>query len=864
MTPKPWLDRLLRRGGPLSGAVEQLSDEVSRRLFQHLDVETAWAEAAREVSARGPVVYVLRNASVIDYLALDHLTRRLDLPEIGYVNALSSAIAPATEGRTPAERLRRVVDRGGSAALFLKRGPQLGGGPQRGRSEGSSLLEALLSQQRADAAREVMLLPTQFVWTPHAERRGDFSIWDAVLGPQDTPTDLRRASQFLLNYRSCRLVSGDPLSLREFLAQQGGEEPDAALVRRLTYALLRKVERQRRVITGPAHKPPDRVREEILRSPKLRKTLDELAGPRPEDRRDLLEKADGILQEMQTVPDAQTLGSLSLLAEQLFVNAYAGVDVDEEGLDRLRALQTEGSVVLLPSHKSHVDYIVLTWMLRENGIQAPVIAAGDNLSFFPAGPLLRRCGAFYIRRRFRGDKLYAALLDAYMRKLLRDGFMIEFFLEGTRSRTGKLLPPMLGLLNMIVSSALSMDRRKLFFVPVSIGYERMMEESEFSRELSGGEKRKEDMGALLKATGVLTEHWGRINIQFGEAIDLDELRRERGLEPGQEVKPAKRRAIVKRLAYMVMSDINRVTAVTPGALVALALLSHGPHGVSYRELIARCARLMGLMQRLGARISPFLLADGVLREEAVRDILRLYVRGGLVEQHVPGDTLTAEGKRRAALYQGTDVIFTTESDKRLRIDFAKNHIIHWLVDRALIAVAHQLGPADAVAEDELRERVRSLSRLFKYEFTFRADADFDTIFGDVLGDMIDQGELRRDSAHVVPGDDGRAWLQFLSGTLRNFLEAYVVAARSLHALLKGPLDRKDLLTRALRQGERMFLQGEIERSEAVSQPLLDNAFSAFVDQGYLTKQLDELALADSFASDGGLRTVEGRIAAYLR
>jgi len=861
----PWLDRLLRRDGPLSGAVEQLSDEVSRRLFQHLDIEPAWAEAAREVSARGPVVYVLRNASVIDYLALDHLTRRLSLPEIGYVNALTGAIAPAAEGRTPAERLRRVVDGGGSAALFLKRGPQLGGGPQRGRSEGSSLLEALLDQQRADdGRREVMMLPTLFVWTPNAERRGDFSIWDAVLGPQDTPTDLRRASQFLLNYRSCRLVSGDPLSLQEFVAQQDDEEPDAALVRRLTYALLRKVERQRRVITGPAQKPPDRVRQELLRSPKLRATLDELAGPRPEDRTALLEKADGILQEMQTIPDPQTLSSLSLVADQLFANAYAGVDVDEEGLDRLRTLQGEGSVILLPSHKSHVDYIVLTWMLRNNGIQAPVIAAGDNLSFFPAGPLLRRCGAFYIRRKFRGDKLYAALLDAYMRKLLRDGFMIEFFLEGTRSRTGKLLPPMLGLLNMIVASALSMDRRKLFFVPVSIGYERMMEESVFSRELSGGEKRKEDLGALFKATGVLTEHWGRINIQFGEAIDLDELRRERDLATGEVVKPAKRRAIVKRLAYMVMSDINRVTAVTPGALVALALLSHGPHGVSYRELVARCARLMSLMQRLGARISPSLLSDDVLREEAVRDILRLYVRGGLVEQHVPGDTLTAEGKRRAALYQGTDVIFTAESDKRLRIDFAKNHIIHWLVERALIAVGHQFGPADAVEESELRERVRSLSRLFKYEFTFRADADFDTIFDDVLADMTEQGELRRDGRALVPGEDGRPWLQFLSGTLRNFLEAYVVAARSLHALLKGPLDRKELLQRALRQGERMFLEGEIERSEAVSHPLLDNAFSAFVDQGYLTKRIDELTLADSFASDGALRAVEGRITAYLR
>src|SRR5262249_14376102 len=155
----------------------------------------------------------------------------------------------------------------------------------------------------------------------------------------------------------------------------------------------------------------------------------------------------------------------------------------------------------------------------------------------------------------------------------RDGYAIEFFLEGGRSRNGKLLSPKLGLLNMIVDAALSVDGRAVSFVPISIGYERMMEEGAFARELSGIAKRKEDAAALLKVGEALREKYGRANVQVGQVIELGALRQRLGV-PSGEVPPAKRRALVTRLAHIVMSEINRVTAVTPGSLVAMALLCH--------------------------------------------------------------------------------------------------------------------------------------------------------------------------------------------------------------------------------------------------------------------------------------------------
>ena len=861
---------------------------ASNRLFRHIAIDDAWRQCVESVAARGPVVYVLRNVSALDYLALNHLTHRLDLPRIGFANELAPALRPQGPLRheAPAALLRETIMAGGSAALFVKRAPHTGIGKSiasglgtstsaagRGRSEGDALLLTLLELQRSKPEQEIMMMPQTFVWSLRPEQRG-FSLVDTLFGPADFPGELRMAAMAMVNHKNCRLRAGEPLSLRQFLAEQGGDSP-SAIVRRLTYMLLRRVERERRTIVGPARKAPDRVREEVLRSPKLQHIIRELAGPGSQERARLTDKARGMLRELQTAPDPETQQSLELLVDRVFERLYRAIDVDTEGIDRLREAARDGSVVLLPSHKSHVDYVVLSYVLRKHGIQTPVIAAGDNLAFFPLGPLLRRAGAFFIRRNFRGDRLYTAVVDAYIRRLLREGWLIEFFLEGGRSRTGKLLPPMLGLLNMLVAAALRLDNRRVHFVPVSIGYERLMEEGAFERELSGVPKRSEDLLGLLKASGVLVDRWGRINIQFGEILELSALRRQLGYEPTHDarpredpIKPARRRAIVKNLAHRVMAEINRVTAVTPGALVALVLLGHGKRGIAYRDLLCLSRGLTTLLLDSGARATPSLSAEGrELRERGVREALRLYVKGGLIDQHVPGDTLTGEGRKRAALYSGNDVIFRVPDSKRLRLDFAKNTIIHFVVDRCLISLALLNAPEEP-SEDQLRSRVRNLSRLFKFEFMFRADASYDELFDGALDEMRARGELVNNGDRLAAGPgfgelDGKTWLSLHAAGLRNFVEAYLVAARALRLLLKGPVQEKELIARALRSGERMFLQGEIERSESVCGPLVRNAYRAFTELGYVLRQKDEIELTESFATEDGIRTIEARLTAYL-
>jgi glycerol-3-phosphate O-acyltransferase len=257
-----------------------------------------------------------------------------------------------------------------------------------------------------------------------------------------------------------------------------------------------------------------------------------------------------------------------------------------------------------------------------------------------------------------------------------------------------------------------------------------------------------------------------------------------------------------------------------------------------------------------------------MREQAIRDAAVLYVRGGLVRQHVPGDTLTGKARKRAKIYTGDDVIYTVPDESRILLDLSKNITVNLFADRALVSVALLSPPGPPQPVDVLRERVQSLSRLFKFEFMFRADAPFDRIFEETVSDMIETGELamKGDAVGFGPGRDGldgRGWIVFYAQIIRNFIEGYRIAARSLRILTRGSMTEKELLQRALRIGEQMFLGGEIERAEAVSRPVIENALAAFVEQGYVSRSSGKLELLESFRSDEGAQAIEAKITGYL-
>lgn len=819
------------------------------RFFDKIHVDQTWVREVRQLAERGSVVYVLRSLNVVDFLALDYLTKRHGLPQIRFVNDLGlwilnplgkgwlNAVLPRSSV-TPRDELEDALRHGDSAALFLKRPPSVldvaaGANRGRGLSEGDALVQSLFELQR-QSEQPILLVPQVFVWSKFPDQRGSEPL-DFLLGPREWPTPTRTIAQFLYNYKHVELKLGDPIDLRAFLAEST-DRSDAVLVRRITYAVLRKLERERRSVTGPREKAPDRVRQEILRSPRLRSVIEDLVHERS-DRYRLQARALELLEELQATPARTTIKLLEMVFDRIFQRIYAGLEYDRADIERLREAARRGTLVLLPSHKSHIDYLILSYIFNTENLPLPRIAAGNNLDFFPIGGVLRRGGAFFIRRSFRGDRLYAAVVDAYVRRLIRDGYPIELFLEGGRSRTGKLLPPKFGLLTMVVDAALAVVDRPSQFVPVSIGYERVVESETYERELQGGEKRKEDAAGLLKSSELLRHRYGRINMQVGSILTLSEIHSELGTS-GQPLTPARRRAIVTRLANRVMDEVNRVTAITPGALTALVLLSHELRGLSHEELVAHSNRLLSVAQNLGARTTPTLCTgNGRLRTESLREALQMFGDAGLIEIRHPDSLPSAEGAQAAP-----GRVYSVVEHKRLLLDTSKNIIIHFFVERALVAIALLArSGTEPVSRQAVRDRVFYLSRLFKFEFRFRADAPFDVIFQNTLARMQEQGEVAQHGDQLGPGPgrdgwSGKEWLLAYAGIVQNFLEGYRIAARSLGAVLDKSVAEKDMIRKALSLGQRMFLDREIQRREAISKPILENAYESWSDQGYLLRR----------------------------
>lgn len=848
---------------------------VYQRVFDKIHVDEAWVREVRALSERGSIVYVLRNLNFIDFFALDYLTKRYQLPQVRFVNDLGlwilnpmgkgwlNAILPRPNV-SPSDELEDALERGGSAALFLKRPPGVidvatGASGGRGLKEGDDLVRTLFGLQRK-RERPIFVVPQVFVWTKFPNTHGT-EPFDFLLGPREWPSPARTAAQLLHNFRHVELKLGEPIDLSKFLSEPGAAT-DAVRLRRLTYMVLGRLERERRAVIGPAEKAPERVRQELIRNPRLRGVIDDLADEH-NDRHTLVKRAHEMLKELQATPDRTTIRLLELVFQRVFTRIYAGIEYEKSDIERLRSAARQGTLILLPSHKSHVDYLILSYIFNEQNLPLPLIAAGDNLNFFPAGAVFRRGGAFFIRRSFRGDRLYASVVDAYVRRLIRDGYPIELFMEGGRSRTGKLVAPKFGMLNMMVDAALAVPERPSFFVPVSIGYERVIEASAYERELQGAEKSKEDAAGLLKSSEVLRHRYGRINMQVGQVLSLDELRRELGVDNGQPLSPAKRRSLVTRLGNRVMDEINRVTSVTPGALTALVLLSHKQRGLPHRELLLRAERLLSVAQRQGARSSPALTTSaGTVRSEALREAVQMFVDADLVEVHYPDEPLS---KSHAP---GEHASYVVIPARRLLLDVSKNIIVHFFVERALVASALLAAPQQTESTLWVRDRVQALSRLFKFEFRFRADRPFEKIFEETLAQMSADGELSLDAGalSIGPGRDGWSgldWLLQYAAVLRNFLEGYWLAARALAELVKAPLAQKELLKRGIALGKRAFLAGELERSEAVSASILSNAFQAFVDHGFLTLRDNKLDLADHFASEQGAREVAEHLKTFI-
>lgn len=837
------------------------------RFFRHIRVDERWSGEVEAAADRGVVVYVMRSISFLDFLCLDYLVKRFRLPLVRFVNDLGLWILePFGRGerrlrfrrQIPEDRaLGEVVSQHHSALLFLRRPPKTLAAPRRRGDELEHDLMLELVRRQRGMERPILLVPQTFVWSKiPAGRR--FNLLDLLLGPKDYPGRIRVFFLFIFYYKNALLRSGEAFDLGRFVADNPDLD-DKALADKVRYAMLRRIERERTIVLGPTKKDPARMRDELLRSPRVRRAMEAHARSTHRTVEAVEREAERELVKLMADQRSAWLPWINRFLDWVWNRLYDGLVVDEEGIARLREAARRGVLVLLPSHKSHVDYIVLSDVLYRHGISCPLIAAGDNLGFWPLGWMLRRGGAFFIRRSFKGDKLYPTLVDAYMRKLIVEGFNIEFFLEGGRSRTGKLLPPKLGLLSMVVDAALKLQGREIFFVPISIGYERIVEERSYVHELSGGEKQRESISGLLRTPRILRSRYGRLYVQIGETFAFRSLvsavLRDKPGRPGADpnrLSPVQRRTLVQRIGHGVTYEINRVTVVTPASLLATVLLAHRRRGITRAQLVASAGHVLETLRQAHAKIAPALRGpDGAIREDTLDETVALFGDGRLV----------------AVQGEGDQAIYTVPEERRMALEYYKNNILHFFVPSALISSALLADGRSPVGEHLLRQRVQQLSRLFKYEFMYRVDAEFDEIFDEALARMIASGEVERFADHVRVADDGPNGVRvtLYAHMIRTYFESYRLAVRGARELLLGhTLPRKDWTRRTLTLGQRLYLSGEIELRESVSRSRLESAVSALKDHGLVQITGGDGLSSATDADAAAFEEVEERLGSFLR
>lgn len=559
----------------------------------------------------------------------------------------------------------------------------------------------------------------------------------------------------------------------------------------------------------------------------------------------LMEVADKLTDDMICKMESRSfIRGAYYLATQLLTRAYhQGIHVSSEEVLRLRAVAEQAakdkrSIIFLPCHRSHVDYLSLQIICYRLGLALPTVVAGDNLNFPVVGSFLQHAGAMWIRRSFGDDQLYTTLVQAYIDTLLQNGYNFECFVEGGRSRTGKLLPPKFGILGFLLDSVTSGRVEDAIICPVSTQYDKVIEVDSYINELLGQPKKKESLLEFLSASSVLSLKLGRVDVRFHEPWSLrgfvNEQQKKFSQLP-QQLEPKEARfRLLRTLGYKVLSGINDVSVVMPTALIGTVLLTLRGRGVGKSELIRRVEWLSERVRSQGGRVAHFAgLPTSVVVERGLEVLGPSLV--GMVHD-LPEDTFYAVD--------------------RFQLSFYRNMTIHLFILQSLVSAAMYTkvklggGPENQrISYDELHDQVHFLSQLFRGEFIFPTeglDANLAKTIEGLENDNVIKVTSSAEDPNIVEfvelsdmeRDSGRENFDFYCFLIWPFIEASWLGTMSLKMLTPPVgytgevwLDMKKVQDRAQLLGKTLYHQGDLSYLEAVNKEILKNAYQRFEEEG---------------------------------
>ncbi len=807
-------------------------DWLCQRLLASIRIAPSAVEHVHELAQRGTVVYVMRQRSWVDYLMMTYVLRREGLPVPEFVNDLSlfwlRPLSQMVRGawrrlrrtRLFGRELRATEERGRCTRLVMQRRPVLiflrGRVPRMrllvrrrralGRTRtGSDYLREVVHQLWT-SGDEVALVPVA-VLRGRGMRRKESRLATLVYSVQEMPGEIRRLVSLLWNLRETSISIGVEVPVHE-ITHQYQREGEERVVRRLTRALQIFLYREERVVWGPALLPKRQVRQRALQDEEVRAVIHKLAATRVQPESQLWRQAERYFDEMAANFHGIYFSFLEFVFNRIWPRLFQGFEYS--GLDKVLEAMKRHPVVLVPCHRSHFDYVILSYIFHLNYMSPPHIAAGINLSFWPLGPLFRGAGAYFIRRSFDDNELYKAVFRSYLKFLIREGYTQEFFIEGGRSRTGKILTPKLGMLSAVVDAFTQGVRRDLYLVPVSIHYGRVVEEEAYQRELDGAEKEPESLAALVRARRVLSRRHGTVYITFADPISLNDALGERKEVFRHRHDPdtlEHKRRFVQKLGFRLLREVND-TAVAGATSVSATVLLGLPHDACrLDEFVTRARALVRYLRSRGARFTASLERND---EGDFRENLGFLENGGLIQR------LASEA--RSVVY--------VPAEKRLALDFYKNNTLHFFLLPALVLDALGRGLRGAA----LRDDVSWWLDLLRWEFPLPERDEHPAELERVRTYLIAEGALSETGDAL---DAQHPFVVTVRVILDNFREAYWIGAQALLELRESGLAHKAVIERMQKRYRTGLLLGEVHKPEGNSSVTLGNALNRSAELGFV-------------------------------
>jgi len=554
----------------------------------------------------------------------------------------------------------------------------------------------------------------------------------------------------------------------------------ARMVRR---KVLVEISQEMRVVLGPRYVSPYLIKENIMRDPQILQLIEQISKEKNIDKRKVMGQAYTFLTEIAANYTFRFVEVMYSVLTWLFGKIFEDVVIDPTQVQALRETLKTRSAVFVSCHRSHLDYMVVPGVLFVQDIVTPHIAAGVNLSFWPIGPFLRMGGAFFIRRSFRGEPLYALCLQKYVDWLIKNRINIKFFIEGTRSRTGKMLPPAYGLLKMVLNSYQQGQIEDLALIPISISYDEVLEEKSYGKELAGAQKEKESASGLVKSRKLFQRNIGKVYVRFAPGISVKTesfLGAQQGLDST---------LMLQKLAFQICKSINDVTPVTPKSILASILLSHERPSLSLEEIL-RAADLLGKY----VTWSHAELSCGDDPEQ-LRRAVENSVKKLLANQNLQFETTVP-------------VRYLLEERKRINMIFYKNNAIHCFVIPSIALLS--LARSQSETGSSVLKHAFSLRNIFKFEFFFSPSS----VFNEEINRTIDYFK-----APSYTGDQS----VFLRLN-RDIIESYLIAFEILKKEGPGEQELKTILQKVVREAVQRVEENGSFSTECVSTQNFTNAF----------------------------------------